>query len=323
MGTVGAATTGLAALAARLQALPAVRAKSDIGLVTQVLGATDWYAGPGDDGAVVPGEDGGSVVVCGEAMLPELVATDPYGAGVSAVLANVNDLAAMGARPLAIVDTVVGPEHVAREALRGMRWAAERYDVPIVGGHLTVSETAPSVSAFGVGRAGRVLSMRNAAAGQPLVVAASTEGRMREDFLFFPSFAERGDRLAGDVRLLARLAEQGHALAAKDVSMAGTVGSLAMLLEPGRLGVGLDLELLPVPDGVELGDWLSCFPCLAFLLTAPDEPAAAACIAAFHERGLAAARVGVLDDTGLVRLRRGSEEAVVFDLTARGLTNLG
>src|SRR3954469_2342631 len=126
----------LEALAERLRGLPGVRAKADIGLVAEVLGEGDWYAGPGDDGAVLP--DGtGSVVAGGEAILPAFVAADPYGAGIAAVLTNVNDLAAMGARPVALLDTVVGPEKVIREVLRGMRWAAARYDVPIVGGHLT------------------------------------------------------------------------------------------------------------------------------------------------------------------------------------------
>ena len=45
---------------------------------------------------------GDQVIACGEALLPAFVAADPYGAGVAAVLANVNDLAAMGATPVAI-----------------------------------------------------------------------------------------------------------------------------------------------------------------------------------------------------------------------------
>ena len=52
--------------------------------------------GPGDDGAVVEILGGRSVVVCGEAIHPPFVAADPHGAGMAAVLANVNDLAAMG-----------------------------------------------------------------------------------------------------------------------------------------------------------------------------------------------------------------------------------
>jgi hypothetical protein len=310
----------LASLADHLRRLPGVLAKADIGLVADVLGGGDWYAGPGDDGAVLP-EGSGHVVVGGEAILPAFVAADPYGAGIAAVLANVNDLAAMGARPVALLDTVVGPEDTVREALRGLRWAAGLYDVPIVGGHLTRTDGPPALSAFGVGRAERVLSANHAAAGQVLVLGCCLEGAMRSDFLFFPSFEGRGERMAGDVRLLADLAASGAAVAAKDVSMAGLVGSLAMLLEPRRLGVTVDLDALPVPDGVPLADWLGCFPAFAFLLTCPVDRVEA-CLAGFRGRGLTAQPIGELDRSGEVRLARSGEQVTVFDLTAEGVTNL-
>jgi selenophosphate synthetase-related protein len=312
--------TELDALAQSLRRLPAVLAKADIGLVAEVLGPGDWYAGPGDDGAVLPAGEG-EVVVGGEAILPAFVAADPYGAGVAAVLANVNDLAAMGARPLALLDTVVGSETACREILRGMRWAAQLYDVPIVGGHLTRTDGPPALSAFGIGRADRVLSARHAAPGQELVIGCCIEGAMRADFPFFPSFDQRGARLAGDVRLLADLATSGVAVAAKDVSMAGLVGSLAMLLEPGRLGVSLDLDVLPVPDGVSRAEWLACFPCYAFLLACPPSQVGA-CLGAFTDRDLCARSLGVIDDTGRLRLRQGDESVEVFDLTREGVTNL-
>ena len=312
--------TELDALAQQLRELPGVLAKADIGLVAEVFGGGDWYAGPGDDGAVLPAGEG-QVVVGGEAILPAFVAADPYGAGIAAVLANVNDLAAMGARPLALLDTVVGSEAVAREVLRGLHWAAQLYDVPVVGGHLTRTAGPPALSAFGVGRADRVLSANHCAPGQVLVLGCCLEGTMRADFPFFPSFAERGNRLAGDVRLLADLATAGAAVAAKDVSMAGLVGSLAMLLEPGRLGVEIDLDLLPVPTGVALDAWLGCFPCYAFLLATPARQLDD-CLAGFTGRGLTAQALGVLDDSGQVRLRRGEQTATVFDLQAQGVTNL-
>ena len=310
----------LEALAQGLRDLPGVRSKAHIGLVAEIFGEGDWYAGPGDDGAVLPPGEG-SVVVGGEAILPAFVAADPYGAGVAAVLANVNDLAAMGAVPVALLDTVVGPEDVSREVLRGMHWAAQLYDVPVVGGHLTRTDGPPALSAFGVGRAERVLSATHAAPGQVLVLGCCLDGRMREDFLFFPSFDERGERLAGDVRLLADLARTGVAVAAKDVSMAGLVGSLAMLLEPAGLGVDVDLEALPVPDGVSLEDWLGCFPCFAFLLTcSPDR--VDECVGAFRARWLTGEPLGVLTDDGRVRLVRGEEAVTVFDLTVEGVTHL-
>lgn len=310
----------LETLARTLRDLPGVRGKADIALVAEVFGAADWYAGPGDDGAVLPPGEG-SVVVGGEAVLPAFVAHDPYGAGIAAVLANVNDLAAMGAVPVALLDTVVGPEDVCREVLRGVDWAAQLYDVPVVGGHLTRTDGAPALSAFGVGRARRVLSATHAAPGQVLVLGCCVEGRMRSDFLFFPSFDERGEHLAGDVRLLPELAAGGVAVAAKDVSMAGLVGSVAMLLEPGRLGVDVDLDRLPVPEGVPLADWLGCFPCFAFLLTCPADRVDE-CLGGFRDRGLTAEPLGVLSAGGHVRLVRGGQAVTVFDLTVEGVTHL-
>ena len=310
-------TGGLTALVDAIRAHPGVTAKAEIGLVAEVFGTADWLEGPGDDGAVVAG----SLVVGGEAILPAFVAADPFGAGVAAVTTNLNDLAAMGAWPLALVDTVTGPRPVMRSVLEGMRWAAGLYDVPVVGGHLTMTAGPPSLSAFGLGRADRPLSARAAQPGQSLVFAGCIDGTMRADFPFFPSFDERGEHLAGDVRLLAEGAAAGWVAAAKDVSMAGLVGSLAMLLECNQLGVTLDLDALPVPAGVPLPEWVICFPCFAFLLCVPpgseDE-----CLRAFAGRGLAAAVVGTLDATGQVRVRQAGQTAVAFDLTKESVTNL-
>ena len=306
------------AVARAVRAHPGLRNKAPIGLVTEVFGASDWLTGPGDDGAVVDR----TLVVGGEAIAPAFVARDPYGAGVAAVLANVNDLAAMGARPLAIVDTVVGPEAIARAALEGMRDAAGLYDVPVVGGHLTLHDGSASISAFGLGRAERVLSVRNAEAGQSLLLACVTDGTMRDDFPFFRSFDERGTRLAGDVRTLAVVAADGSCVAAKDVSMAGILGSLAMLVECNGLGVTVDLDALPVPKGVDLHTWLIAFPCFAFLLCAPpgreDD-----CARPFHERGIEAVVVGTLDDSGEVAVTAGGRRAMVIDVGAEIVTGLG
>jgi uncharacterized protein len=310
----------LAQLVQLIRGSPGLRGKSAIGLVSQVFAGGDWVSGPGDDGAVVR-DAGVSLVVGGEAILPAFVAADPYGAGIAAVLTNVNDLAAMGAWPLALVDTVTGPEPAARRVLEGMNWASALYRVPVVGGHLTVTDGPPALSAFGLGRADRPLSARAAEPGQALVFAACLDGRMRADFPFFPSFDQRGKRLAGDVRLLAEGAAAGWVAAAKDVSMAGLVGSLAMLLECNKLGVTLDLDALPVPAGVPLRPWLTCFPCFAFLLCVP-QGSVDECLRAFAGRDLAAAVAGTLDATGQVRVRLAGQTAVAFDLTKESVTNL-
>lgn len=299
---------------------PSVRAKASIHLVTDVLGPTDWLAGPGDDAAIVTTGDV-HLLVGGEAIFPPFVASDPHGAGVAAVLTNVNDIAAMGGRPLAIVDTIVGEEPVARQALEGMREAAALYGVPIVGGHLSVRPGPPALSAFAVGRAERPLSARHAAPGQALLLAACLEGEMRDDFPFFSGVRRRGPRMRDDVELLPQAAEAGVCVAAKDVSMAGLLGSLAMLLEPNRVGCTVDLELLPRPDGVPLARWLLAFPSYGFLLCSAAG-LALDCRRLFQNAGLVCEIVGTIDESGQLRARLHGREALLLDTATEPVTGL-
>ena len=103
--------------------------------------------------------------------------------------------------------------------------------------------------------------------------------------------------------------------------MAGVIGSLGMLLEWRGAGAVVDLDALPRPAGVDLAQWLVCFPAYAFLLCAATERAEA-CAARFRERGLTCERIGTLDGSGLVRLRRGAELATVLDLSREPVTGL-
>lgn len=252
-------------------------------------------------------------------MHPAFVASDPRAAGMAAVLANVNDLAAMGAVPRGIVNTVVAPAPVAAEALQGMAEAAALYEVPIVGGHISEHPGEPALSAFAVGDADRVLSMSRAREGQHLVFACCLEGRMRTDFPFFTTIAHQGPHLARDVRLLAEAARMDLAQAAKDVSMAGSIGSLAMLLEPGQLGAEIDLDELPAPAGVSLDRWLVCFPTYAFWLTT-DQPGR--CVDLFRSAGLTAAVTGTITGSGLLTVRDRDASRQVFDLKSEPITGL-
>lgn len=310
----------VAKLARRLADNPALRAKADIALVGEVLAGPDWLGGPGDDGAVVPIGDA-AAVACGEALLPRFVAADPYGAGLAAIVANVNDVAAMGGVPRGVVNTIAASRDVAREILRGLKFGSDLYRVPLVGGHLTIHDGAPALSAFGIGSVGDPLSATRARAGQSVLLVSCTLGRMRDDFPFFASFGERGAELADDVRLLAEVARTGACVAAKDVSMAGIIGSLAMLLEQRTLGVTVDLDAIACPVGVPMERWLMSFPAFAFLLCAP-QGRVEDCAGPFRDRGLQADVIGTLDDTGVVAIDQGGSRATVLDLTCRGVIGL-
>ncbi|MGH3275748.1 MAG: AIR synthase related protein [Streptosporangiaceae bacterium] len=312
-------------IAALVLAHPGLRAKAGLGLVTDVLGPTDWITGPGDDAAAIraPAADQETfLLAAGEAIFPPFVRADPFEAGVGAVVANVNDIAAMGGRPAGIVDTIVAPEPSARLILEGLQSAAGRYGIPVVGGHLSMRDGGdPSLSAFAFGHARRLLSATRVASGQTLLLACCLDGTMRADFPFFSSFQDRGDRLAGDIGVLADLAEGGHCQAAKDVSMAGLLGSLAMLLEPSGCGATVDLDEIPRPPGVPVARWLQAFPLFSFLLCAPAEQAPA-CREAFSARDLSCATIGQIDGTGQLRVRSGARDVCVLDLARDRVTGL-
>ena len=294
--------------------------KLPISQVRDYFDPTDPVHGPGDDGAIVHAGDQ-QIVVCGEALSPPFVEGDPHGAGIAAVLANVNDVAAMGGIPLGIVNTVVGPKETAGEVMRGMVDASEMYDVPIVGGHTTQQDGPTSVSAFAVGHAEGVLSMANVAPGQTVLFASFLDGVMREDFPFFTSIDNQANRFAQDVRVPAKVAAAGAAVSAKDVSMAGALGSLAMLLEFKGLGASIDLSAMPTPADTDFLKWMICFPSYAFWLTAePDQ--AQNCIDIFEANDLTCAAVGSVSNDSILRITHKDEEAQLIDFSTEAVTGL-
>ena len=313
----------LAALAGLVRAHAGLTGKKALSVVGRILDTSDPLRGPGDDGAL-SAISGRVAVVCGEAIHPDLVAADPFAAGVAAVVANVNDIAAMGGRPEGIVNTVVGSEALAAEVLRGLRHAAGLYGIRVMGGHFTEHAGSSALSAFGLGHAvdgGRTGSLARVEPGQKLVFACCPEGTMRDDFSIFTTLARQGPRLRVHIRLPAKALSEGQALAAKDVSMAGAIGSLAMLLEYRRLGARVDLDRLPRPEGVGLGPWLTAFPTYAFWFAGTPD-GAPRCAARFRRHGLAAEVVGEITDDPKIVLRRGAAAAEVVNLRRESITGL-
>lgn len=310
----------LTEVVSHVRAYAGVEGKRPIASVSRFIDTSDPVHGPGDDGAIVDVGDH-NVVVCGEALSPPFVNADPYGAGLAAVLANVNDIAAMGGTPLAIVNTLVGPPETTSKAMQGMADAAAMYDVPIVGGHLTERPGDTSLSAFAVGDAPGVLSMANVREGQVVLFAGFLDGRMRDDFPFFTSIDNQANRFASDIRTLAEVSAEGLAVAAKDVSMAGPLGSLAMLLEFTKLGATIDLEVLPTPPDVDFLKWLICFPSFCFWLTAEPETVDA-CISLFEAKGLTCTAVGTVSHNSSLTLTAHARSAELLDLANESVTGL-
>ncbi|MET7762836.1 AIR synthase related protein [Streptomyces sp. NPDC005393] len=103
----------------------------------------------GDDGAPVPGTD---VIAACDAIVPSMVERDPEWADWCSVPVKVNDLAAMGASPVGLLDAVGARDtaHAAR-ILAGLGRAARAYGVPVLGGHTHLGVPAAlSVTALGL-----------------------------------------------------------------------------------------------------------------------------------------------------------------------------
>jgi selenophosphate synthetase-related protein len=308
--------TALEQLVGTLRAAPALQAKREISLTHRLGAALD-----GDDGAAIAHNDE-YVIVCGEAIHPPFVRADPFAAGAAAVVTNVSDVRAMGGRPLGLVDMLISPDrdHAAR-VLEGIAWAASLLGVDVVGGHLTIGFD-PSLAASCTGIAKRPLLASNARPGDELLAAFSLDGGYRSGELFFSSLRDRPpEQLRDDGEALVEVAEAGAAHAARDISMPGVAGSLLQMLETAGCGATLELEHLPRPPDVPLERWLVTFPSFGFLLAAPAGGADAAA-EPFRRRGLACARCGRFDDTGVLRLAASGETVPLWDLGRHPLTSL-
>lgn len=317
----------LTAVIDALRAAPAWQRKHEIGLLAEGLaGHTPLVDGQvvqlGDDTAAIPNGDG-YLLLAAEVIYPPLVKANPYLAGRSAILANVNDIYAMGGYPLAVVDTILADSTAgATEIMRGLRDGCERYGVALVGGHLTAAGEVNSVTACILGRARRLLSSFNARPGEAILHVVNLRGQFHPHFPFWDCSAHlSAGELRVDLALLPGLAERGWCAAARDISMAGILGSMMMLLELSGLGATVDLAAIPQPAAAaeRYLDWLLGFPSYGFILTAPPQ-VVPDIQAVFAAREISCAVIGQTTANPQVLLRRGREEALLRDLAREPFT---
>jgi putative N-acetyltransferase (TIGR04045 family) len=266
----------------------------------------------GDDAAPVPGA--GGVVACTDAILPAMVARDPEWAGWCGMLVTAHDLAAMGAAPVAALDAVGARDRAAAErVLRGLRDGAEMFDLPIIGGHTQLGVDG-SLSVTGLGRAAAPVPAGGGAPGDAITLSADLAGGWR------PGYEGRQwdsstSRTREEMRPMLRAVAEHQPHAAKDVSMAGIVGTLGMLAEASGCGAELDIAAIPRPERAGLADWLTCFP--GFAMLTADAPEAAP----MRAGAAVSARCGALHSTPGVRLRWPDGE--VTTVLSGGVTGLG
>ena len=229
--------------------------------------------GPGDDAAVL---DVGRGLVVTTDMVTDgvdfhLERCDPRRAGRKALAVNLSDLAAMAAKPLAVVVSVAlprkGAAELARALVEGMIPLAQEFDVAFAGGDTNTWDgpLAISVTALGEVTEHGALLRSGAKPGDAIVVTGSFGGSiLGKHFDFQPRIREAlylnanyrihacidvSDGLARDLSHVANASGCGAVLDVESIPLAETARELAATGD-GRtaldhaLGDGEDFELL-------------------------------------------------------------------------------
>ncbi|MGB8216834.1 MAG: methanogenesis marker 2 protein [Candidatus Methanoperedens sp.] len=271
----------------------------------------------GDDAAVIDigGED--YILFAADGIWGRLVNASPWWAGYTSVLVNVNDIAAMGGRPVAMVNVLSSDnKHACKELLRGIRDGIAKFGVPMVGGHLhpDTPYTSLSVAIIGTVKRGCEIRSGTAGAGDSVIAAYDMDGKAgpNSPYSFDSTTMKEPEEVRGKYRVMQELGERKLVTAGKDISNPGLIGTLGMLLETSGKGARVDLSKIPAPHGIEFVQWLKVHPAVGFIVTSLPENESEV-IRLFENAGYTAANIGVVEDTSRLDICDNDECVTVFD----------
>lgn len=229
----------------------------------------------GDDCAALPDGQGGHLLFASEGIIPSFINHHPWFAGYSAVMVNISDICSMGGLPMAVTDVLwLQEQKDGEEIWKGMKAASEAYNVPIVGGHTCYRSGEKHLAVSIMGKATNLLTSYDAQPDEVLLMAVDLNGSYFENYPFWnASTTSLPLRLQKNMRLMYQVAELGLSKSAKDISMGGIIGTLAMLMNTSNVGAHVQLEQIPKPAEVSWEKWLVSFPSFGYLVTAPKENA--------------------------------------------------
>jgi phosphoribosylformylglycinamidine synthase II len=273
-------------------------------------------------------------------------AVDPFNGAATGVGGIIRDILAMGARPVALLDSLrFGPldepraRRLAAGVVAGIAGYGNAIGVPTVGGELLADpcyrdNPLVNVACLGLVRADRVATAAASGPGNTVLYAGARTGRDGIGGAAFASaeldeareVADRasvqmGDPFAGKLLIEATLAalETGGIVAMQDMGAAGLTCASCEMAARGRVGMILDLDRVPLreagmrPEEILLSESQERM----LLVTTPE--AAGAVAAIYHRWGLAAEAVGTI--TGERRLRVLADGRPVADLPPEALAS--
>ena len=271
----------------------------------------------GDDASAIDIGNNQALLIAADGIWGQIMDVNPYWAGYCAVLVNVNDIAAMGAKPLAMVNIMsIANDEIYGELLTGIKDGCLKFGVPMVGGHLHPDATVDSlgVAIVGIAQKDKLVTSFNAQIGDKIIVAIDLDGKPHDMFaLNWDTTYDKEAKLVQDqITAVQYLAEKDYIKSGKDISNPGILGTLEMLLEASGKGAIVDLEDIPKAKGIEWDTWLKMYPGSGFVFTASEKDCEAI-IDYLAKFSITAAVVGdVIDDESLFVVS-GDEKIELFN----------
>lgn len=280
----------------------------------------------GDDAAVLDTGSDDVILFAADGIWGRLINASPWWAGYSSVLVNVNDISAMGGRPLGMVNVLSSSNKKACiDLLRGIKDGISKFGVPMVGGHLHPDTPFVSLSVAIVGTAKKDCLIRSDTAGKgELIIAAyDMEGQVGPNSPY--SWDTTTMKTPAEVKekyMVMQTIGEAHAVTAgKDISNPGTLGTLGMLLETSHKGAVVHLEDVPVPEVVDFIQWLKIYPATGYIVTArPGNEKH--CMELFEEVGITSRVIGEITDDDRLVIMHGADSLTLFDFSKDTVTGI-
>ncbi|HJX82389.1 MAG TPA: thiamine-phosphate kinase [Candidatus Udaeobacter sp.] len=213
-------------------------------------------SGPGDDCAVVKTRDRRNFLVlktdCVVAGVHFLATANALDVGWKAMMRPLSDFASTSAVPQFALITLIAPEQTkvewVDELYRGLRRAAKRFKVSIVGGETSgiPGPVAISVSVVGFVERDRCVSRRGGKVGDDLFVTGRLGDALKRKHLqFVPRIAE------------SRWLTKNFSIHAMMDLSDGLGADLPRLARASRVGFAIAMENLPLARGAKIDDAIS------------------------------------------------------------------
>ena len=321
--------TELKSVAEAVRSYGGVLRKQPIKEIFEKLSLTHQYGTQlpnyGDDAAVIPWKDG-FLLLAADGMMTGLLANEPYAAGKAAIMVTVNDIYSMGGRPVGLVNVLASGDNEQRSLIiDGIQKGCRKLQVPMLGGHLHPDAPVqhPSLSVAILGWAKSVLRGHLAEAGDDLVLAVDIRGQAgcHSVVSWDANSGKSSEELLHRLDALPLIAERGLALAAKDVSNAGILGTASIMMENSGKGAEIDISAIPKPKSLDLKDWLLCFQSFGFILAVKPEQSMEV-LSIFSERNIAAKVIGHIHSEPVVTVKQGGESETLFDFRKDEITGI-